>query len=68
MHIGKLIKERRESHGITAKYVSEKSGVHQGALSLIEAGKANPTWDTIQKIVDVFNCDLVIQERERDGQ
>lgn len=66
--IGENIKKLRERAGMTAKELSEKSGVGQSTISEIEVGKIkNPRTETLMNISKALNIsmdDLSVMELE----
>ena len=56
----KKLRVIRKGLGLSLGYVSDKSGVDKGALSLIENGKGNPTIKTLEKIVLVLGVRIEI--------
>jgi transcriptional regulator with XRE-family HTH domain len=64
MHLYTLItqiKERREMLKITQESLADLSGVGLRTIKQLEAGKANPTYRTLQEIADVLGLELVMQ-------
>jgi len=59
--LGHLIKERRNFLGITQKGLAEISGVTLRKLIDIENGKANPTLETITKLLDVLGLKVKVE-------
>jgi y4mF family transcriptional regulator len=57
----KQIKERREMLKITQESLADISGVGLRTIKQLEAGKANPTFRTLQEIADVLGLELVLQ-------
>lgn len=54
--LGKRIRELRNSHNMTIKELSEKSGVGQSTISEIETGVAkNPKSETLSKLASALN-------------
>lgn len=67
MHLSLLItqiKERRAMLKITQAQLAELSGVGLRTLKQLEAGKANPTFDTLAEIADVLGMELVFQVKK----
>jgi y4mF family transcriptional regulator len=58
------IKERRAMLKITQAQLAELSGVGLRTLKQLEAGKANPTFDTLAEIADVLGMELVFQVKK----
>lgn len=50
------IKFYRAKHGYTQEYLAELVGVSRNAISLIENRKFYPTYETIAKLLYVFDC------------
>lgn len=59
--LGNIIKQRRNLLKITQKNLSEISGVTLRKLSDIENGIANPTIDTLVKVMDALGLLLDIK-------
>ncbi|TEB04783.1 HTH-type transcriptional regulator PuuR [Pelotomaculum schinkii] len=60
MDIGQRIKTTREHQGISMNALSKKSGAAQSAISEIESGKRQPTFEVLEKIV--FGLGLTLSE------
>jgi DNA-binding XRE family transcriptional regulator len=62
--VGRLIdtdsplREWRKYRGMTQVELATASGLSQGAIAQIEAGKRNPTVETARKIANALNCDI----------
>lgn len=61
------IKERREMLKITQDSLADLSGVGLRTIKQLEAGKANPTYKTLQEITDVLGMELVLQVKKLHG-
>lgn len=59
--LGKVIKQRRDLLNITQKDLAEISSVTLRKLSDIENGIANPTLDTLVKVMDALGLLLDIK-------
>lgn len=66
MHFGDIIKKRRKSLRITQNDLAQISGIGLRTLKKIEAGKSNPTLDTLGSIADVLGMELVLQVKSLD--
>lgn len=55
---GAQIKRRREQRGITAAELSRRAGIGKASLSSIEAGRGNPTIDTLYAIAFALRLPL----------
>jgi y4mF family transcriptional regulator len=67
MHLSLLItqiKERRAMLKLTQTQLAELSGVGLRTLKQLEAGKANPTFETLAEIADVLGMELVLQVKK----
>lgn len=48
--LGSNLREARERLGLTQEQVGERSGVHTGEISRIEAGKRDPQVSTVERL------------------
>jgi predicted transcriptional regulator len=55
-----LIEARKET-GLSQKELSKRSGIHQGDISKLENGNANPSLKTLRKLADALGKDLRIE-------
>jgi len=58
VYLGLKIKQFRNKMQLTQEEFSEKIGVTQRQVSLIELGKSFPKAATLSNIVNVFNCSI----------
>ncbi|TVR36179.1 MAG: XRE family transcriptional regulator [Balneolaceae bacterium] len=58
--IGKQIKERRDTLGITQPDLAEMAGISVNTLYKIETGQANPTVNVLNKIADILGMELTL--------
>ena len=58
--IGHLIKYEMDQVGMRQNFLAKKAKIHEGSLSLILNNHANPTVDTIQRIVDALGKPIMI--------
>ena len=49
---------------ITQENLADLSGVGLRTIKQLEAGKANPTYKTLQEIADVLGLELVLQVKK----
>ena len=61
------IKERREILNLTQESLADLSGVGLRTIKQLEAGKGNPTFNTLQEIADVLGFELVLQVKKRNN-
>lgn len=47
----------RKSAELTQRELARAAGVRQATVALIEAGKANPTWQTLARICDALDIE-----------
>lgn len=60
----KIIKQRRQILQVTQETLAQLSGVGLRTLKQFEAGKGNPTLDTIEKIAAVLGLQLCLQIKD----
>ena len=72
--IGERIKQLRESAGLSQNELGRRAGISGQAVSLIEAGKRDPTWGSVLKLaralgvtISAFDPDTDQLEQEPDG-
>jgi DNA-binding XRE family transcriptional regulator len=61
---GEIIKKRRTSLGLNQRALSELSQVAIHTLSNIEAGKGNPTVETLNRVLNVLGMEVQIGIKE----
>jgi transcriptional regulator with XRE-family HTH domain len=59
--IGELFRKRRSSLGLRQEDLSEVSGVNMRTIQHLEAGKANPSFATLEKIAFILGLEIVVQ-------
>ena len=64
MDIGTVIKERRTILGISQQDLSDYSGVGISTVKDLERGVANPSLQTLRKILDVVGMEMVLQVKQ----
>ena len=62
--IGKIIRERREFLDVKQADLAEISGVAIKTIYAIESGKANPSAETLIKLLQVLGMEINIQIRK----
>lgn len=62
--LGKLICAKRKELGLSIADLCDYSEVSPTLISRIENGKANPTIDTLEKILNVLGLELRIETKE----
>ena len=63
MNVGNEIKQLRIKRDISVRELAEKTGYNISNLSLIETGKRQPQLDTLTRILDALDAELVIKEK-----
>ena len=63
----RLLRERRESPGLSMNEVARRTGLAQQTVSFIERGMRMPTLDTLLRIAAALDLDLweVLREASR---
>ena len=61
LSVAQRIKELRVQMGYTQKEMAKRLGVIQQYVSRLEAGRENLTLDTLKRIAQVFDKDLIVQ-------
>ena len=59
------VAERRLEQGLSQKELAEKCGTTQSAIARLESGGRPPRIDTLLKIANALECDLVVELRPR---
>ena len=59
-----IIKERRILLGLTQQDLSDYTGLSVRFIKSIEAGKGNPSIETLSKITEVLGLEIVIKVKE----
>lgn len=58
MLITNCIEQRRRDANMTQAVLAEKTGVTQGAISMIENGDRNPSLEVLLKIAEALGCNI----------
>lgn len=58
MEIGKRIEEIREQQGLSQSALARAIGTSQSAISQIEAGERNPSFDMLRQIAKALNLSV----------
>lgn len=64
MNIGTIIKERRALLGISQQDLADYSDVGISTIKDIERGAANPSLQTLYKMLDVIGLEMVFQVKQ----
>ena len=63
--IGKAIKHRRETLGLTIRDLSDLTGLSKTTITQVEKGSTNPTFEVLQKIFEYLNLEIKIEVRKQ---
>lgn len=66
MKISKILANLRRERKMTVRALAQATGLNISNISLIETGKRIPQIDTLIKILDALDAELMI--RKKDGQ
>jgi ribosome-binding protein aMBF1 (putative translation factor) len=64
--IADAVADQRLNRGLSQKQLAELCGTTQSAIARLEAGGRPPRIDTLLRIAQALDCDLVVELRERD--
>jgi transcriptional regulator with XRE-family HTH domain len=59
------VAERRQAKGMSQRELAELVGTTQSAIARLERGGRPPRIDTLLRIADALDCDLVVELRPR---
>lgn len=59
--IAEEVAERRQSLGLTQKELAHLTGTTQSAIARLERGGRPPRIDTLMRIADALDCDLIVR-------
>ena len=62
--LGGIIKARRAVLNITQPHLAEMAGISLNTLYKIETGQANPTIETVEKLLEVLGLQITIQPKK----
>ena len=63
LEISVIIRKKRDQMGITQQDLADRSGIHLRSINNIEAGKANPSLDTLLKIAEVLKLEVIVRSQ-----
>jgi transcriptional regulator with XRE-family HTH domain len=61
------VADRRQAKGLSQRELAELVGTTQSAIARLERGGRPPRIDTLLRIADALQCDLVVELAPRDG-
>ena len=59
------VAERRQANGLSQRELAELVGTTQSAIARLERGGRPPRIDTLLRIADALECDLVVDLKPR---
>lgn len=62
--IGEIIQKRRKTLKLNQDDLSEISGITSKTIYLLENGKGNPSFQTLQKLLDVVGMEIEVRFRK----
>jgi transcriptional regulator with XRE-family HTH domain len=65
--IAEQLAERRAELGVSQKQLAELCGTTQSAIARLESGGRPPRIDTLLRIAEALDCELVVELRPADG-
>jgi transcriptional regulator with XRE-family HTH domain len=65
--IADRVAERRGELGLSQRQLADLVGTTQSAIARLESGGRPPRIDTLLRIAEALDCELVIELRARDG-
>lgn len=63
--IAEQVADRRGALGLSQRELAELTGTTQSAIARLEAGGRPPRIDTLMRIAEALDCDLVVQLEPR---
>lgn len=67
MKVGQIVQTARKREGLTRKQLAAKAGLTYMTIQNIETGKTDPKMDTMLRIMQALNYDIVFNPRYRGG-
>jgi transcriptional regulator with XRE-family HTH domain len=64
--IAEKVAEQRQAKGLSQRELAEIVGTTQSAIARLERGGRPPRIDTLLRIADALDCELVVDLRPRD--
>jgi predicted transcriptional regulator len=63
--IAEQVADRRQALGLSQRELAELTGTTQSAIARLEAGGRPPRIDTLLRIADALDCDLMVELKPR---
>jgi transcriptional regulator with XRE-family HTH domain len=65
---GELIGERRRAIGLSQRALARRAGTTQAAVSRVERGLTQPTWETVRSLMIAMGYEPDLRERRLTGR
>lgn len=62
--VGDLIRKRRESFGMDRVHLAEMTGVAERTVFLLETGKGNPSFQTLESVLNTLGMEFVVRVKK----
>jgi transcriptional regulator with XRE-family HTH domain len=66
--IAEQVSAQRKARGLSQKELAELTGTTQSAIARLESGGRPPRIDTLLRIAEALDCELIVQLRPRTKQ
>jgi predicted transcriptional regulator len=66
--IAEQVADRRQDLGLSQRELAELTATTQSAIARLEAGGRPPRIDTLLRIADALDCDLMVELKPRDAR
>jgi transcriptional regulator with XRE-family HTH domain len=66
--IAEQVAERRQALGLSQRELAELTATTQSAIARLEAGGRPPRIDTLLRIADALDCDLIVELKPRSAR
>jgi len=63
--VAKQVAEQRKAHGLSQQELAALTGTTQSAIARLESGGRPPRIDTLLRIGEALDCELVVELRPR---
>ena len=63
--IAEQVTEQRKARGLSQKELAELTGTTQSAIARLESGGRPPRIDTLLRIAEALDCELIVELRSR---
>ena len=63
--IAEQVTEQRKARGLSQKELAELTGTTQSAVARLESGGRPPRIDTLLRIAEALDCELIVELRPR---